>query len=174
MEGGRLRTPLGQNGARLYSAATAKCILLLNPLPLLLSYRFFRILSLLHSSFSFLLAFLPLLSPFTLSPSTGPGIPSCGCKIDGASRDNCCSGTRFQTRVHLEYTWRKALPIVEGRRWEEKRARSDFSFVKRFFGHDTVCYRSPIYSFARSRADTAGPPGNLANMSGMFLPTDYR
>lgn len=54
MVGGRLRTPLGQNGARLYSAATAKCILLLNP-PLLLSSRFFRILSLLHSSFSFLL-----------------------------------------------------------------------------------------------------------------------
>lgn len=93
---------------------------------------------------------LPL-SPFTLSPSTGPGIPSCGCKIDGASRDNCCSGTRFQTRVHLEYTWRKALPIVERGRKEEKRARSDFSFVKRFFGHDTVCYRSPIYSFARSQ-----------------------
>jgi len=90
-------------------------------------------------------------SPFTLSPSTSPGIPSCGCKIDGASRDNCCSGTRFQTRVHLEYTWRKALPIAERGRREEKRARSDFSFVKRFFGHDTVCYRSSIYSFARSR-----------------------
>lgn len=157
-EGDRLRTPLGQNGARLYSAATAKCILLLNPSPLPL------LLFLSHSiSLEFTFFLLPLsailsppalslpLSPFTLSPSTGPGIPSCGCKIDGASRDNCCSGTRFQTRVHLEYTWRKALPIVEGARREEKRARSDFSFVKRFFGHDTVCYRSPIYSFARSR-----------------------
>lgn len=125
--------------------------------PLLFSCHFFHILSLLHSSFSLLLSLqYSLLSfslSFTLSPSTGPGIPSCECKIDGASRDNCCSGTRFQTRVHLEYTWRKALPIVgEGkRRREEKRARSDFSFVKRFFGHDTVCYRSPIYSFARSR-----------------------
>lgn len=56
MEGGRLRTPLGQNGARLYSTATAKCILLLNPpLLLFLSYRFFHILSLLHSPFYFLL-----------------------------------------------------------------------------------------------------------------------
>lgn len=52
MEGDRLRTPLGQNGARLYSVATAKCILLLN-LSLFLSYRFFFILSLLHSSLSF-------------------------------------------------------------------------------------------------------------------------
>lgn len=158
MEGGRLRTPLGQNGARLYSTATAKCILLLNPpLLLLLSYRFFHILSLLHSPFYFLLLLQCSLLPralflfLPLPPSTGAGIPSCGCKIDGASQDNCCSGTRFQTRVHLEYTWRKALPIVEGGWREEKRARSDFSFVKRFFGHDTVCYRSPIYSFARSR-----------------------
>lgn len=91
--------------------------------PLLLSHRFFLILSLLCSSFSFLLFLqcsLLFLSLFlflslSLSPSTGPGIPSCGCKIDGASRDNCCSGTRFQTRVHLEYSWRKALPIVNGR-----------------------------------------------------------
>lgn len=72
MEEGRLRTPLGQNGARLYSAATAKCILLRNPPPLiLLSYRLFLILFLLHSSFSFLLFLqysLLLLSLFLFLP----------------------------------------------------------------------------------------------------------
>lgn len=71
MEGGRLRTPLGQNGARLYSAATAKCILLLNPLPLLLSFTvsFAFCLSCIHPfpSFSpFFLFFLPL--PCLLPP----------------------------------------------------------------------------------------------------------
>lgn len=101
----------------------------------------FRSVPLLYSSPVSLFFFFPPPLYF-LSPSTGPGIPSCECKIDGASRDNCCSGTRFQTRVHLEYTWRKALPMVDGR--SKGRARSDFSFVKRFFGHDTVCYRSPI------------------------------
>lgn len=114
-------------------------------LAFLLSHRFFLAPSFSHSSpFSaFSLSPFPSFPLFlSLSLSTGPGIPSCGCKIDGASRDNCCSGTRFQTRVHLEYTWRKALPMVDGR--SKGRAHSDFSFVKRFFGHDTVCYRSPI------------------------------
>lgn len=122
VERGRLRTPLGQNGARLYSAATAKCILLLN-LPfssLTVSFSFYLSCVHLFPSFSFCntLSSFFLSSSFSLSlsPSIGPGIPSCGCKIDGASRDNCCSGTRFQTRVHLEYSWRKALPIVNGGR----------------------------------------------------------
>lgn len=124
MVGDRLRTPLGQNGARLYSAATAKCILLLNPPPPP------PLLPFLSHSISLTFIFFPPYlsailspSPFTLSPSIGPGIPSCGCKIDGASRDNCCSGTRFQTRVHLEYTWRKALPIVARRGEDEERKR---------------------------------------------------
>lgn len=127
MEGGRLRTPLGQNGARLYSAATAKCILLQNLSFSSLTVSFSFYLSYVHL-FSFLLFlqssfFLSSSFSLSLSPSTGPGIPSCGCKIDGASRDNCCSGTRFQTRVHLEYSWRKALPIVNGgggRRGEDR------------------------------------------------------
>jgi len=115
-------------------------------------------LSLLHfpplflfPSFLFISSLLPV----------GPGIPSCGCKIDGVSRDNCCSGTRFQTRVHLEYTRRKALPTVmrekaaEGRRGEEKeRARSDFSFAKR----EILWARHGLLSFAnmapRAPADT--------------------
>lgn len=105
--------------------------------------------------------FFPLL--YLVSPSIGSGIPSCECKIDGASRDNCCSGTRFQTRIHLEYARRKALPVVRNGQEEVRpmggrkvgrvaivRKRSDFSFVKRFFGHDTVCYRSPIQRLARS------------------------
>lgn len=76
MEGDRLRTPLGQNGARLYSAATAKCILLLNPPPPppLLSYRFFLILSLLHSSFPFLIFLQYPLLLFLPSPCLLPSV----------------------------------------------------------------------------------------------------
>lgn len=156
--------------------------------PPLQSASFFKIFVLLlrpflPRSFSFSLSSLslsfvsPLLSPslacsltlslsfpllYLVSPSIGSGIPSCECKIDGASRDNCCSGTRFQTRIHLEYARRKALPVVRNGQEEVRpiggrkvgrvaivRKRSDFSFVKRFFGHDTVCYRSPIQPCAR-------------------------
>lgn len=152
---------------------SAKCILLRNSRFPYLSPFLSRSVSLVLIPLFLPSLFLPFSLPlYSLSPSTGPGIPSCECKIDGASRDNCCSGTRFQTRVHLEYTWRKALPMVDGR--SKGRARSDFSFVKRFFGHDTVCYRSPIQP--RVFADTPSPLGNLADMflAEMFLLPDYR